>query len=169
MSGFFGDTPSGNKHKSVEWYTPAWVFDQLALTFDLDPSSPHDHETAVPAAKKYTVFDDGLKQPWHGRVWLNPPYGPQTAAWMSRMVAHNNGIALVFSRTDAHWCQLAMQRATAMFFLSGRIEFTPGHENKHKRSRCGAGTVLFAFGDDCADALSSMTHPGVFLRQRHAQ
>ncbi len=165
MSGLFGtvNTPSG--HKSVEWYTPAWVFDDMGLTFDLDPASPHDHETVVPATTKYTVFDDGLKRPWFGRVWMNPPYGPKTGLWVRRMIEHRNGIALVFSRTDAKWCQEAMSSADAMLFLSGRMEFIPGNENKHKKSRSGAGTVLFAWGQECVQALRRLSDKGVYLDQ----
>lgn len=163
MSGMFGEQREAPTHKSVEWYTPAWVFDALGLTFDLDPASPHDMETAVPAATKYTVFDDGLKKPWFGRVWMNPPYGPQTGMWVRRMAAHGNGIALVFSRTDASWFQEAMRSATAVLFLAGRVEFVPGLENQHKKSRCGAGTALLAFGVDCANALRNMGDRGVFI------
>jgi hypothetical protein len=103
LSGLFGDGVKRevSVHKSVEWYTPAWIFNELGMSFDLDPSSPHNMETAVPATTKYTIFDDGLTKPWFGRVWLNPPYGPETGAWMSRMADHGNGLALVFSRTDA--------------------------------------------------------------------
>ncbi|MCC7544660.1 MAG: hypothetical protein IT506_04135 [Aquabacterium sp.] len=164
MSGLFWEERTHPAHKSVEWYTPAWVFDELGLTFDLDPSSPHDMETAVPAATKYTIFDDGLKKPWFGRVWLNPPYGPMTGVWMARMAEHAEGVALVFSRTDASWCQKSMRKATAMLFMAGRIEFVPGKENQHKKSRCGAGTMLLAFGDECANALERMSARGVFLR-----
>lgn len=164
MSGMFGETRATPVHKSVEWYTPAWVFEALDITFDLDPASPHDMETAVPATRKYTVFDDGLKKPWTGRVWLNPPYGPETPLWIRRMIAHGNGIALVFSRTDALWCQEAMRAADAMLFVAGRIQFEPGRENQHKKSRCGAGTVLFAFGAECAAALRRLSDRGVFVQ-----
>lgn len=151
-------------HKSVEWYTPKWVFDALSIEFDLDPSSPHDAQTAVPAKTKYTLFDDGLKKPWFGRVWINPPFSTATSQWIRRFVAHGNGIALVFSRTDASWCQEAMKQATAILFISGRMEFVPGIENQHKSSRGGAGTVLFAFGEDCADALARLSSHGVYFR-----
>jgi hypothetical protein len=80
MSGMIGEDRVGSKHKSVEWYTPAWIFEALEMKFDLDPASPHDMDSFVPATLKYTVFDDGLKKPWSGRVWLNPPYGPMTTA-----------------------------------------------------------------------------------------
>lgn len=163
MSGLIGTTIARSKKKSVEWYTPKWIFDELGLQFDLDPASPWDFESYVPAATKYTVFDDGLSREWLGRVWLNPPYGPDTSFWMRRLIAHGNGIALVFSRTDSEWCQQSMRACDAMLFMSGRIAFVPGHENAHKADRAGAGTVLFAFGPDNAIALESMADRGVFI------
>ena len=166
MDGIFTNKDTTkNGYKSVEWYTPAWIFEELAIAFDLDPSSPHDMESVVPARVKYTVFDDGLKQPWSGRVWLNPPYGKSTPFWMRRMIDHNNGIALVFSRTDAAWCQEAMANCTSMLFLGGRIQFIPGKENQHKKSRSAAGTVMFAFGSDCAVALERMSGRGIYLKR----
>ena len=166
MSGMFGEKRQQSSRKSVEWYTPSWVFDELRIDFCLDPSSPHDMETPVPAKEKYTIFDDGLKKPWFGRVFLNPPYGPDTPLWIRRMISHGDGIALVFSRTDAQWCQEAMQASTAILFLRGRIDFIPGLENQHKKGRAGAGTVMFAFGIECADALSRMSDRGYFVRSQ---
>lgn len=168
MSGMIGTTAPRSKKKSVEWYTPKWIFDELGLSFDLDPSSPFDFNTFVPAQTKYTIFDDGLSREWFGRVWLNPPYGPDTSFWMRRLIDHGNGIALVFSRTDAEWCQQAMRASSAMLFLSGRIAFVPGHENAHKADRAGAGTVFFAFGNECADALQKMASRGYYIRNGDA-
>jgi hypothetical protein len=169
VSGMFGEAVNRAKHKSVEWYTPKWIFDALDMAFDLDPASPFDFESFVPASTKYTVFDDGLSKDWFGTVWLNPPYGPDTEFWMNRLIAHGTGIALVFSRTDAAWCQSAMKACTAMLFLSGRIAFIPGEENRHKASRAGAGTVMFAFGDRCAAALTALGAHGVLLYPRELQ
>ena len=120
-------------------------------------------ESAVPANTKYTVFDDGLKQPWFGRVWMNPPYGRETPLWIQRFIDHGNGIALVFSRTDASWCQSAMKACTSMLFLAGRIDFVPGKENQHKKSRSGAGTVMFAFGEENAIALQRLSDRGIYV------
>ena len=163
MTGMIGARAAPPKHKSVVWYTPAWIFNRLGLQFDLDPSSPHDYVTAVPAKTKYTIFDDGLSKEWSGRVWMNPPYGPDTGFWMRRLIAHGNGIALVFSRTDAEWFQEAMATASATLLIRGRIAFVPGHENSHKKGRSGAGSAMFAFGDDCAIALQSLADLGVFV------
>ena len=163
VSGMFSHVQPKPGYKRVEWYTPKWIFDELDITFDLDPASPHDYQTFVPASRKFTIFDDGLSREWFGRVWLNPPYGRDTGYWIRRMIDHGNGIALVFSRTDAAWCQECLQSADAMLFISGRIDFVPGHENAHKKSRSGAGTVLFAFGQDCAAALSRLQSFGTFI------
>lgn len=161
MSGF---THESRKAKSVEWYTPPWVFDRLGITFDLDPSSPHDMVLDyIPATDRYTVFDDGLSKPWHGRVWLNPPYSKWTQQWMRRMSAHADGIALVFSRTDAAWFQEAIATADAVLFIAGRIDFVPGHENKHKKSRSGAASVFFAWGKESVIALQRLSDRGFLM------
>jgi hypothetical protein len=42
---------------------------------DLDPASCATANETVRARTFYSRKDDGLKRPWFGRVWLNPPYG----------------------------------------------------------------------------------------------
>ena len=42
---------------------------------DLDPASCAEANKIVQAKQFYSQRDDGLKQPWFGRIWLNPPYG----------------------------------------------------------------------------------------------
>ena len=49
-----------------EWYTPSWIVDALG-TFDLDPCSPANPPHKI-AEKIYTEQDDGIVQPWTGRV-----------------------------------------------------------------------------------------------------
>jgi ParB family chromosome partitioning protein len=43
---------------------------------DLDPATHEDAQGTIQAAKYFTKEHDGLKQEWHGSVWLNPPYAP---------------------------------------------------------------------------------------------
>jgi phage N-6-adenine-methyltransferase len=70
-----------------EWPTPQWLVDQLAAEFgpfDLDPASTAAN---AKAPMFYTEADDGLSQPWKGRVWLNPPYGRTIPQWMAKAAA----------------------------------------------------------------------------------
>ena len=72
---------------TVEWPTPREFFDKCAEEFgpfDLDPCAPVNRPWEM-AATHYTMHDDGLNRPWHGRVWCNPPYGRDTGAWLARL------------------------------------------------------------------------------------
>ena len=79
---------------SDDWYTPAWMFDRMGVTFDLDVCAPPGGVPWVPAARFLTVTDDGLTQPWTGRVWMNPPYSAPRP-WIERFAAHRDGVALL--------------------------------------------------------------------------
>lgn len=65
--------------ESVEWYTPApyveAVRELFGGTIDLDPASCEFANNTIRAVRYFTKDDNGLNLEWHGRVWLNPPYG----------------------------------------------------------------------------------------------
>lgn len=146
-----GFTHESARNESMEWYTPAWVFERLCLEFDLDPCHPKRLLSWVPAATAYTKDDDGLIQPWFGRVWLNPPYGPETTKWLAKMHEHRNGIALVFARTDTKWFHDYVAKADAICLMEGRVRFVDA-KGKPGGSP-GAGSMLVAWGDDCVEAV----------------
>jgi hypothetical protein len=79
---------------SDDYLTPPQIFEALALEFDLDVASPPGGVQWVPAKRFLTKAEDGLSQPWEGRVWMNPPY-TQVTAWAGRFTAHAHGIALL--------------------------------------------------------------------------
>lgn len=65
-------------HATEEWYTPALYVDmarEVLGKIDLDPASNHTAQKWIQAERYYTEVDNGLAQPWCGKVWLNPPYG----------------------------------------------------------------------------------------------
>lgn len=112
--------------ESQQWYTPPEIFEALDLTFDLDPCSPGAGKSFVPALTHYTAAEDGLASPWQGLVWVHPPHGPQSVAWVEKLAAHGNGIALLVTETthlDTHQGQadLACRVGAPMRFFRGGI------------------------------------------------
>lgn len=139
----------GGHHRSYRgktdvWLTPPEIVNALGV-FDLDPchieSRPWDT-----AARHLTESDDGLSSLWTGRVWLNPPYGPETGKWLDRLAIHGDGIALVFARTEtAMFHEHVWGRADAILFLEGRLHF---HHADGARAVANAGgpSCLVAYG-----------------------
>lgn len=159
-----GFTHDDANNKSVDWYTPAWVFERLGLHFDLDPCQPLQGIPWIPTTFRYGEVEDGLKSPWFGRVWLNPPYGTHTHAWLRKMNEHRNGVSLVFARTDTKWYHDYVAKADAILFLRGRIAFVDGL-GATGGSGAGCGSMLIAWGDDCVEALQNMTDLGHLICQ----
>jgi hypothetical protein len=141
----------GGKTGKEEWLTPPYIINQLG-EFDLDPCAPINRPWDT-AKHHYTIEDDGLKQPWRGRVWLNPPYGNKTGEWMRKMAEHSNGIALTFARTDTEWFQkYVFMYGHAILFIKGRIQFY--HANGHRSlTSAGAPSCLIAYGKVNVDCL----------------
>jgi hypothetical protein len=79
--------------RNDRWLTPLDVIRALGR-FDLDPCAAPNHDTAI---DRWTPEEigDGLSLPWHGRVWLNPPYGRESRTWVERLVDHGTGTALL--------------------------------------------------------------------------
>lgn len=143
---------AGFTHESTSsitdtWLTPPWLLQKLG-SFDLDPCG---HPLSDTAARKIILPEDGLQAPWEGRVWLNPPYGPSTEEWLSRLSVHGDGIALVFARTETRWFQTQIRLASAALFVRGRLRFfrADGTEG----GTATAPSVLLAYGETCGRIL----------------
>jgi hypothetical protein len=133
-----------------EWLTPPEIIRALG-EFDLDPCAPIVRPWEM-ARKHYTVEDNGLLQPWDGRVWCNPPYGNHTFDWMKKLADHGNGIALIFARTETKgFFQQIWQRADAVFFIKGRLAFC--HVNGSRGNTANAPSCLVAYGAGNVEAL----------------
>ncbi|MEQ9131149.1 MAG: DNA N-6-adenine-methyltransferase [Salinisphaeraceae bacterium] len=145
-----------------EWLTPPYVLDALG-PFDLDPCAPVRRPWDM-AAEHYTILDDGLSRPWRGRVWLNPPYGDKTDAWLSRLADHGDGIALIFARTETDaFFEQVWARADALLFLRGRLTFHHA-DGRRANANGGAPSVLIAYGRENADRLESCRLVGALMR-----
>lgn len=120
-----------------EWYTPAHIIERVEAVFgqiDLDPcsNSSDPNEANVPALTYWTQAENGIAMPWHGRVYMNPPYGDDISVWVARMInAYEDSeiaeaIALLPARTDTAWFQPLFDYPIC--FVRGRLKFS-GAEN----------------------------------------
>ena len=110
------------------WYTPPHIIElviQVLGEITLDPCA--DDGRHIRAAKHYTFDDDGLKQPWYGKVYMNPPYS-HPGLWMKKLQLEfetgnvDEAIALVPAATDTNWLSPVLKTQPVCFW-KGRIKF----------------------------------------------
>jgi len=116
-----------------EWYTPKEYIDlarQVLGEIDLDPASAEQANQVIKAITFFTKEQDGLKQKWEGRIWLNPPYAqPLVAHFCKKLILEyrnqnvTEAIVLVNNATETEWFQTIAKISTAICFPSGRIHF----------------------------------------------
>lgn len=156
-AGFVHEHP--NEGGTNVWLTPPHVIEALG-PFDLDPCACTDAPFKT-AEHSIALPEDGLADSWHGRVWLNPPYGPHTGVWLDRLAAHGNGIALIFARTDTKAFRIIWNHADAILFLRGRLAFY--RPDGTKGLTAGAPSVLAAFGENNTISLRESGLPGCLV------
>lgn len=166
------------KAGTVEWLTPPEIIGALG-PFDLDPCTPIEQPYPT-ARERYTMIDDGLLMPWHGRVWLNPPYeNGLIEQWLAKMALHGRGTSLIFARTETDaFFRHVWEGATALLFMRGRINFHVGEgfsvikskktflAGERAQGNAGAPTVLCAYGVEDADILAAAQIEGRFVPLR---
>lgn len=110
-----------------EWSTPNGFFigvEQEFGPFDLDPCATAENARAP---KYYTRADDGLVQPWSGKVWCNPPYGRAISNWVHKAawaVGCDLVVMLLPSRTDTRWWHdYVIGHEAEVRFIRGRLKF----------------------------------------------
>lgn len=137
--------------KSDDWYTPPEVFEALGCEFDLDVAGDIMAPAfCVPCRER--IAGNSLDVPWHGFIWMNPPFGGRNAKmpWLDKFFEHRNGIALTPDRTSAPWFQAAWPRADLVMFTPklkfNRRDGTPGDSPAN-------GTALWACGGRAIEAL----------------
>jgi len=142
-----------NQSLGNEWYTPAEVIEAARAVLggiDLDPASCPAANATVQAARYFTAADNGLSQPWKGRMWLNPPYGGQAGAFVTKLVDHYRA-----DDVEAAIVLVAAPAASTAWFRSlwkyplcftfGRLAFTgPGVD----RSANTHGSAIAYLGGD---------------------
>lgn len=157
-NGIGSHTKTG-RGETDNWITPGWLLERLG-GFDLDPC-PCDGQP-WPTALRH-LEGDGLAQPWEGRVWLNPPYGPQLGRWLAKLADHGDGIALVFARTETRaFFDAVWGRASGLLFLRGRLHFCRP-DGTRAAGNAGGPSVLIAYGRENAAALRLSGIDGAYV------
>lgn len=156
-----GSHQSANMGKD-EWLTPPDIIEKLG-GFDLDPCSPVNRPWET-AKMHFTVEDDGLNKDWFGRVYCNPPYGLEASKWLQKLTEHNNGIALIFARTETKmFFDHVWNKADALLFIEGRLYFHHVDGTK-ARANAGAPSVLIAYGSENVGILENCGIKGKLIK-----
>lgn len=139
-----------------EWYTPkkyVTAVRKVLGKIDLDPASSKTANKTVKATHIYTAADDSLRQPWKGRVFLNPPYGRLAGDFIQRLVLEYQAgevkaaIALVNAHcTDTEWFQPLWDYTVC--FTDHRIDFDSAGRQKHTTSTHGSAFAYMGPHDE---------------------
>lgn len=139
----------------VEWYTPPKYLDaarEVLGEIDFDPASSDAAQKLVQAIQYFTKKDDGLKQEWHGRVWLNPPYTrAEIRQFVSKLVQEyeagrvSAAIMLTHRFTDTGWFHEAGAACAAICFTRGRVKFIGADGSIASPTQ---GQAFFYYGDN---------------------
>lgn len=115
--------------KTDEWETPQDFFDELnrEFCFTLDACARPEN---AKCESYYTPEQDGLSQPWPGRVWCNPPYGREISRWLNKAAEEIRRSAdvivmLIPARTDTRWFHeyVYNKPVVEIRFVKGRLKF----------------------------------------------
>lgn len=114
-----------------EWRTPPEVFQPLhrEFNFTLDPCTTHDNPLYL--LHVYTEQENGLIRDWgRERVFMNPPYGREVAAWTRKARASAEAGALVVgllpASTDLAWWHEDVVGHAEVRYIRGRVRFLTG-------------------------------------------
>lgn len=170
-----------NRHgegSSDDYATPPSLWRPLARAvggFDLDPAS--GAESTPIAENRFTVEDDGLSQPWHGDVWLNPPFGDKSSvgggkrgAWLTKARSETNRSAvrtvtiLLPVDTSTQWFHEHVVEAPVICLMEGRIEFE-GH-SAGETGNTSFATCLSVFGNPPEELITALEQFGAVFRGR---
>lgn len=144
------------------WITPRWVIEAIG-PFDLDPCACIPQPWPC-ANRQFTEQDDGLMRPWDGFVYCNPPYGRQLERWLNRMALHDNGIAMIFARTETRaFFKFVWPHASCLLFLRGRTTFHRPDGTTNNNTNSGGPSVLVGYGELARQRLASASHLGALV------
>ena len=154
-----------------EWYTPEEYIGRVRRVMggiDLDPASCPAANEIIQAAEFFSLENDGLSHPWHGRVFMNPPYAqPYIRKFIEKLIGHvtagevSQAVTLVNNATETKWGQLLLKHASAVCFPAGRVKF----RHPDKTSAPLQGQMIAYIGANAGAFTESFNGTGVICHK----
>jgi len=161
-----------NNSGENEWYTPPKYIEAARAVMggiDCDPASSEIANRIVKAETFYTIQDDGLKQEWGKRIFMNPPYAPPLISKFCEAVTakYESGeieqaCVLVNNATETAWFQRMLEKASAACFVRGRVKFLDINGNPGAPLQ---GQAVLYFGEDIEKFNSTFVIFGAILKK----
>lgn len=150
-----------------EWYTPPEYLEAARAVMggiDLDPASSAAANEMVQAERFYSAVENGLEQPWSGRVWMNPPYSSDLVGlFTAKLVKHwaagdlDQAIMLVNNATETAWFQHLLNACSVVMFPRGRVRFLKADSEEGAPLQ---GQAVFYFGQHLHAFADAYQHLG---------
>ena len=136
------------------WATPGKLFHALddRWGFTLDVCA---EEWNAKCSKYYDKRMDGLAQSWgpEEHVWCNPPYRKPLPwlekGWIAALELDSTATFLLPAVTENIWFQ-DMAFLGDLYFIRGRLQFTPPAEYEGRVDACPFGSVIVRFTPELA-------------------
>jgi len=156
--------------ESNEWFTPAQYVEAARRVmggFDTDPATSPAANQTIKATATHTRQDDGLRHQWHGRVWLNPPYGGLSGPFIAKLVEEyeagrvTEAVILVNANsTETKWFAPMWQHT--LCFTDHRIDFISPTGAKNGSTH---GSVFIYLGPNADKFCQEFDQFGYIVRQ----
>ena len=168
---------NGLHNNDDEWFTPANVVEACREALggiDLDPASNAHANQVVKATRYFTAEDNGFKQPWAGRVFLNPPYSQIAgkAEFIAKLAeSHSAGevtaaCVILSCDTSANWFDPLRGRHDAICLIRVRVRFYK--PDPDRTDSPGNGSSIVYLGPDVARFAKAVESLGeAYVPYRH--
>ena len=138
---------------TVEWYTPPFIIELARQTLgeiELDPASNEIPQTWI-KAKRYYSLANPAREPWQGKVWLNPPFD-DAPLWSKNLEqryvagAIPEALLLVNAALGYIWFE-ELYRQWPCCLLQQRTRFID-QNGKQARDQAKKASAVLYFGND---------------------
>lgn len=127
-------------HEMQRQLTPRYVLEPVREALGgigLDPCTEADNPCG--AERFYTAATDGAEEPWDAEtIYVNPPYSKARERWVKRCIeaaaAGSRVVLLMPSHTDTRLFHEAIETASHVVFIKGRVKFGILRENRRQEA-----------------------------------